>query len=268
MPKILNQRVYTEPGSPGLLSDEPLVLHARSIPSRNRNLIIFVHGLGGRRYGKNTTWGNFPRFVFEDLDTIDVGMYEYRTAFGRIKFWESIDLEDEARVFADILRDLNTYDRVVLIGHSMGGLLAKAAIAYLLQTNQAKSMNLELSLVLMATPQTGSQRLPKVLNLFSRDARVLSPHNKFLAHIDDVFSANVVIDGGEPGTDQLAVPTWAILGSSDFWVDRLSAGIGLPPNRKKTIRGSHVRIVKPARKQTAAYEYVMSILSEVMPALD
>jgi hypothetical protein len=52
------------------------------------------------------------------------------------------------------------------------------------------------------------------------------------------------------------VPTWAILGASDFWVDRLSARIGLPTSRTKTVHGSHTAIVKPGGKSSDVYRFV------------
>src|SRR5271157_5403041 len=132
----LVQHTFAEPDNPGTLLGEPLVIHLRSEPTRNRALMIFVHGLGGNRYGSGATWGFFPRFVFEDFPDVDVGLYQYRTLLGRLKFWESISLPDEAEVFADLIRDVAPYEAVILVGHSLGGLLCEAAMGSLLDTGQ------------------------------------------------------------------------------------------------------------------------------------
>jgi len=127
--KRLTAPAYAEPENPESLHEEPLVVHQRAEPSANNKMVLFVHGLGGSRYGRTSTWGNFPRHLFEDIPAIDVGMLQYRTLTGRFGFSKSVSLEQEARVFADVLRDqLSAYQSIVLIGHSMGGLMCKAVI--------------------------------------------------------------------------------------------------------------------------------------------
>src|ERR1035441_4182755 len=73
----LVQSTFADPKDPGALQGEPLVIHLRSEPTRNRALVVFVHGLGGHRYGPNATWGLFPRFFFDDFPRIYVGFLEY-----------------------------------------------------------------------------------------------------------------------------------------------------------------------------------------------
>src|SRR5436309_15616 len=101
----LEQATFEEPSDLEEMDKEPLVIHQRSAKTHNQALIIFVHGLGGSRYGKKATWGQFPTFVYEDFPELDVGLYAYRTLFGRLKFWESVRLDTEAEVFAGIIRD-------------------------------------------------------------------------------------------------------------------------------------------------------------------
>src|SRR5207245_4033522 len=87
--------------------------------------VVFVHGLGGERYD---TWGHFPRFLYEDLPGVDVGMYAYRTALKRLRYTKSIALEEEADIFGGELRVL-PYERIVLIGHSLGGVVVRTVVA-------------------------------------------------------------------------------------------------------------------------------------------
>jgi hypothetical protein len=93
---------YAEPADAQSLLEQPLVVHERTNPTLNDKLVIFVHGLGGSRYGKSSTWDNFPRFIFEDIPELDVGMYQYRTSISRFHFTKSVSLQDEARVFANL----------------------------------------------------------------------------------------------------------------------------------------------------------------------
>ena len=47
-------RTFVEPEDAEALLEEPLVVHQRSEPTDNKNLVVFVHGLGGHRYGRVT----------------------------------------------------------------------------------------------------------------------------------------------------------------------------------------------------------------------
>src|SRR6476620_4440520 len=103
--------------------DSRLVVHTRN----SDTVVLLIHGLGGSRYGNKPTWGNFPKFMFDDFSKIDVAIYSYATLFRRGAFWKSLSLEKEAEVLLDIL-DRLPYRRIVIFGHSMGGLLSRLAI--------------------------------------------------------------------------------------------------------------------------------------------
>jgi hypothetical protein len=47
-----------------------------------------------------------------------------------------------------------------------------------------------------------------------------------------------------------------VLGASDFWVDELSAGIGMPTRQRKVVIGTHVDVVKPRSKESPVYCWV------------
>ena len=261
----LVQNTFAEPDDPSALAGEPLVIHLRTEPTRNRALVIFVHGLGGHRYGNDATWGFFPKFLFEDLPDLDVGLYQYVTLFGRLRFWESIDLAQEAIVFADLIRDVAPYDVVILVGHSMGGLLCEAAIASLVNTAQDQALHKIRGMILMASPQTGSQRVPAMLSWFSKDAYALRPHGDFVTALQRTLTDRVwLLEVADPPPGRYPIPGWAILGSSDAWVDRLSGSIGLPSSQTKTIRGSHTQIVKPSSKQNDGYEFFCGCTRKIL----
>jgi hypothetical protein len=76
--------------------DAPLVIHARPDSSHD-HLAVFLHGLGGRRYA---TWGELPRFLFEDCGELDVGLYDFADAFLRAVA-PSTTLDGESYLCAD-----------------------------------------------------------------------------------------------------------------------------------------------------------------------
>ena len=49
--------------------DESLIVHQHPENNSGQELVVFVHGLNGTRYG---TWGNLPRFLFEDCTSFDL----------------------------------------------------------------------------------------------------------------------------------------------------------------------------------------------------
>ncbi len=241
-------------------ADEPLVVHdGGREPSR---LVVFVHGLGGSRYG---TWGDFPRFVFEDFRDagVAVGLYGYRTAAGRLRRSSSLDLEREATILADTVRDLpSTCQRVIIVAHSMGGLLAKAAIKSLIERHERGALARIAGLVLMATPQAGSLRVPSFLAWFSRDAAALEAHGDLVTRITEAFTDRVSQVPVPGDADRFVIPTWAVIAPADQWVDRLSAGLQIPSPRRKEVRGSHTSIVKPRDRTGSAYTFVRNALAE------
>lgn len=253
----LTADLFAEPKEAQSLQEQPLVVHQRAEPTANDKLVIFVHGLGGSRYGEKSTWGNFPRFIFEDMPELDVGLYQYRTLTSRLRFTQSVSLEDEARVFADLIRDqLAKYSNIVLIGHSMGGLLCKAIIHRLIETGARNSLTRIGGLILMATPQLGSMRMPGFLSMLSYDARALKPHGELVTKINHSFEDHIELDEKADTLRKETIPTWAVEGISDLWVDSLSSGIGLASSRRKVVRGSHTSIVKPPSKDADAYVWV------------
>lgn len=225
-------------------------------------IAVFVHGLGGSRYGRKATWGKFPAFLFADLPNLDVGMYSYRTLFQRLRFRRSVDLETEARIFADAIRDLKTYTKIILIGHSMGGLLCKGAICRLLSSNQIGVIARLRALILMATPQLGSLRVPRFLWGWTADSRALRPHGRYVTEITEIFQNRLNNDVGATIAGRIPLPAYSVCAASDQWVDRLSAGINISAAQTKTVRGSHTSIVKPPSKNTDAYVFVKERIEE------
>lgn len=258
--KFFEQSEFSAPDPAKKFGDQPLIVH-RHKDQGNRNLVVFVHGLGGRRYD---TWGCFPQFLFEEFPHVDVGLYEYRTLFRRMAFWKSIELEDEAEIFASDLRDDQIYESIFLIGHSMGGLLCKAVAKHLIDSNQLTVLGRVAGMILMAVPQAGSQLVRPSMQRLSSDFRALKPHGKFVAQLNQTFLDHVSV-GSQPEDGKLHIPTWAVKAGSDLAVDRLSSGLNLPSSRIKPVHGSHTSFVKPQTKDEPGYEYVRDRLVEMFP---
>jgi len=254
----IKQASFQAPDDLDEATQYPLIIHSKhTLDNKDNHLIIFIHGLGGRRYGDKSTWGNFPKFIFEDIPQLDVGLYEYRTAFRRLVFWKSIPLREEARILAEIIRDeLSKYKSIILVGHSMGGLLCKAVITSLVSAGDKATLSRISGLVLMASPQLGSTRVFSFLSPLSSDFQVLKAHGDFVTEINETFENHLCQDEHINAEGKTIIPTWAVRGASDFWVDALSSGIGLASSRIKVVHGSHTEIVKPKSRDIGAYTWV------------
>lgn len=202
----------------------------------------------------------------QDLYDVDVGLYAYRTAFGRFRFWKSIALDDEAVVLADSIRDSGTYKAIALIGHSMGGILIKSAIKTLIDRDDRKSLARVSGLFLLATPQAGSLRVPSFLAWMTRDLHALRPHGRLLEAINRTFLDRVSTSESARQAGQFYLPVWAVTAAEDCWVSTLSSGLSIPSARRKVVRGSHTRIVKPRSRSEPAYEFVLTQLRHVLYA--
>lgn len=255
MKRIENSR-YAPPKDYHSLADEPLVLHCIKNRSSD-NLVILIHGLTGQRY---EYWGKMPQYLMEDIPHADLGLYQFRTAWQRFGAIKSIDLASEAEVLADQLRRLRRYKSIAIIGHSMGGVLAKAAISSLIKRNFEHHLKKICCLVLLAAPQLGSLRVPGWAKWISRDGRALYPHNLLLQSIDTDFSTKLNLDRTQNPAGKFTIPTSAIVGAEDFWVDALSAGIGVPTAQKFTVRASHGTIKCPKTKENDAYVAIREAL--------
>jgi pimeloyl-ACP methyl ester carboxylesterase len=243
--------------------DEPLVIHRRGEVTAPA-LIVLIHGLGGSRYGtwtakyENPTQTSLPRFLYDDVASLDVGLYRYRTLLGRFKFWKSIELEDEARVLADRLRDqASVYRTLILAGHSMGGILARAAVCELIVRNDIKTLAAIKGMMLLATPQAGSEVVPFFGHLLSADFRALKPHNKLLADAQKIFADRVVAEAAHVVSGKFLIPAYVVAGAEDNWVDRFSSGLSVPSERTNTVRASHFSAVKPRLRTDDGYRWML-----------
>lgn len=119
-----------------------------------KKVVIFVHGLGG---SAKKSWGKFPELLKGDQDLdIEYGLFEYPTEIARIpllqKKYSSIqDLAKALKTF--ITQRCDRFDEVILVGHSMGGLVIRK---YLLDEQISGDKTKVKKVLFYAVPQLGS----------------------------------------------------------------------------------------------------------------
>lgn len=143
--------------------------------NNKENLVLFVHGFTG---GKETWLTNsegkrIPDYLMEDheiIENFDFAYFEYYTKFvdkidkahwlisylpffQKRKFKKNLSIDDIKDIlYSNIDINFNKYQNVVIIAHSMGGLISKAVILKLIKEGKNK-INLFISL---AVPHNGS----------------------------------------------------------------------------------------------------------------
>ncbi len=218
-------------------------LHVRG----SRQLIVFVHGLGGRGY---ETWGELPKRMFEGAGgpPLDVGVFDYSS--GHRRPFRGARFEFRAQQLGNALRDFgDDYDEIFAVGHSLGGLLVEEAARSWVQERALKSIWEPIplaALVLIAVPRAGSGWAQRALQLVIPDVQVLRPLSAHCKEIDTFFSTyverqNVVAASG----GRTILPVYAVLGADDLMVNGFSAAFGIPEQQRLPLSGGHSSIVKP-----------------------
>ncbi|MEC4049322.1 ABC-three component system protein [Flavobacterium sp. SUN046] len=139
----------------------------------NKNLIVFIHGfIGGEKtWIKDDETRPFIDLVLNDNkinDNFDIGIFQYHTEllnffpkaksliglFTNKKKPVNLPINEISRLLESQLRySYPQYENIILIGHSMGGLVAKRYILDDITTNSTTRVKLYVSL---ATPHSGS----------------------------------------------------------------------------------------------------------------
>ncbi len=242
----------------GTADREGLVVH-RPRGGDGTSLILFAHGLAGRRYA---TWGRLPEFIFEDVGC-DVGLFQYDTLWYRRPF-RSTELTVQARILADTI-DALEHERVVLVGHSLGGVLLKCAVRSMLDGNKERALAKLRAILLLATPQAGSHWLLRWIPFVGQDLGVLRTHNPLITEVNEALASHISHEDAE---NRRTIRTWALVAGHDFWVDRLSACLAMPRDQTRTIPGSHKAIVKPKSKSADGYAQVLSWIEDALSVAD
>lgn len=171
--------------------------------------IIFVHGLGGNA----ETWGKMPEFINADPSIVATcDHWVYPTARLGLKFFKYFqknylgvhELANSLKTFIDTKH--GDADEIVLVGHSLGGLVIKQ---YLLNLNASRELVKIKQVVLYAVPNNGAETA-NVISLFSLwknpqliNLKIGSTYledlirNWHVSDIEEIVSFSVVIGGND-----------------------------------------------------------------------
>jgi len=173
-----------------------------------KNLILFVHGFcGGEATWRNGEARSFPELFSDDLEiseNYDIAHFSYFTKLlnlfakaGKVstlvkrmfgtshgKLANNISIEEIGNLLRTEIRfKLQTYDNIIVVAHSMGGLVTKSAITKDIEENTPSKIKLFISL---AVPHQGAEAAT-FGKLISDNLQIegLSPLNDFIHKIND-----------------------------------------------------------------------------------
>ncbi|MEP4545490.1 MAG: ABC-three component system protein [Saccharospirillum sp.] len=173
-----------------------------------KNLILFVHGFcGGEATWRNGEARSFPELFSDDLEiseNYDIAHFSYftkllnlfakagkvstlvkrifRTSHGKLA--NNISIEEIGNLLRTETRfKLQTYDNIIVVAHSMGGLVTKSAITKDIEEKTPSKIKLFISL---AVPHQGAEAAT-FGKLISDNLQIegLSPLNDFIHKIND-----------------------------------------------------------------------------------
>ncbi len=172
----------------------------------NSTLVLLLHGLGSN---VDRTWSKAAPVLFADPGLVHVDFEGWNYATTKLKSRipmkrvEAPLHEIASTLDQEIARHQEKYARVVVMAHSLGGLLVMAAVGHLLLSARPERIQRLAGLGFVATPVAGShisELLDQVWNLFgisdhTRDTKLSSSWRKML---ERTFTHMVAQAGSQP----------------------------------------------------------------------
>lgn len=217
-----------------------------------KTLLLFIHGLGGDQ----STWGIFPTLIEQDEDLssrVEVAFYGYPTRLIRLPLpWSknSSRIQDLSKgIRTEFGARFKRHSRVIIVAHSMGGLIAQKYIIEELKENLSLKVT---DLVLFAVPVTGASIAGwgDLLSFRHFHLRQLRKESETLESISSDWramgcNAKVRVVAVHGGQDKVVPRILDSACRSEFIAD-----------------ADHQSIVKPASKDSTAFLIVRNLIIE------
>ncbi len=217
----------------------------------SRAAVIFVHGFSG---DVGTTWASFLTNFLNDhrLNDWDVYSAGYPTNLSiDLPIWTS---DPDIRVCAVglttklRLAPLDSYQAIVLVAHSMGGLVVQRAIL-----DSEELRNRLRHVLLYGTPSAGVLKASLVARI-KRQASDMCAGSTFITQLREDWQNTI---GERP-----LFSFTAIAGETDAFVPASSSIDPFPNSQQAVVPGNHLGIVRPDSTDHYSYELFYKTLTD------
>ena len=217
------------------------------------NLLLFVHGFSGEAAD---TFGNIPILLaaeekMEGWDMKPLGYSQNVTPEHGKDIWAGVDDIEKISDYmtTSITYKFDKYDRVAIVAHSLGGLIAQRAILNL----KKEARNKVSHLILIGTPSGGIDEkfLKQTENLGKYEG--MSGKGSFITGLRKDWSSE--FDGDFPFKLKVAHSR------SDDSVTAESCLMTFEEEYREAISGSHLGMVKPEDRNNDCYNLILSTLT-------
>lgn len=224
------------------------------------DLIIFVHGLCG---SSTDTWDAFPKLLSEDedLEALDIYIMGYLTTF--LGSPPSISLIAE-HLLSELRVRFPEYKRIILAGHSLGGLVIRTAILKALEQGRGNDLSNIIHIITFGTPNDGSQlaQIVSWFNLSNNQIKALGVTSELIntlrnGWVNKVY-APTIRDGEELYKRKLLLTT--VVGLEDNIVSPASAASFFEDPPPVVVPGDHSSLKQPEGRDCLVYTFVKGVV--------
>ncbi len=259
--KQLPQQVFAK----GKFDGAGLNLHLH--PTRGAGkLVLFVHGLSGAGYG---TWKAMPKMMFDGDkgEPVDVALFKYRSGYRALLQWGADPGVVARRLTTQLSELADRYDEIYIIAHSLGGLVAGAAMQdYLQESGRAsrEALTPVASLIYFASPRAGSVWATLLRALHFREGPWLKRNGEPLRRFEEFHERNIQNRAlARAEENEFLIPLYCLGGERDLFVDHFSASFGIPTTQRMPLDLGHIRSAKPTQDNYAQLRWLYRIIRDV-----
>jgi tetratricopeptide (TPR) repeat protein len=219
--------------------------------NNGRAAVIFVHGFHGNI---SSTWESFLKQTLSDnrLRDWDIFSAGYETNLSvDLPIWTSdpdIHLCAGGLITKLQLPPLDKYDAIVLVAHSMGGLVVQRAILDSPELRQRLA-----HVILYGTPSAGVSKA-------TLGAR-LKPQARDM-QINSEFIKKLRVDWREASNNHLPFSFTVVAGESDAFIPASSSIDPFPKEQQAVVPGNHLDIVRPDSTDHLSYQLFYKTLTK------
>ena len=216
------------------------------------NLLLFIHGFSGESKG---TFGNIPELLQSDSNFDGWAMkplgytHFVQPELGKDIWAAILDIDKIAGYLkTSIAYKFKDYDRIAIVAHSLGGLVAQKAVLGL----DKESRNRISHIILFGTPSNGiaSELLSKQWNT---KYSAMSSEGDFIKSLRNEWKST--FNNKYPFKLKVAAST------DDQYVSVDSCHEPFEKEHREFVKGKHLMMVKPEDKKDDAYSLILNTLT-------